>query len=150
MAEIKIIATNKKANFQYEILERYTAGIVLTGSEIKSVRSGKINFVDSYVIVKNREAFIKGLHIAPYKHGGYANHEPTRERKLLLNKNEIYRIEKRISEKGLTVVPLKCFISENGYAKIEIAVVKGKKAYDKREAIKKRDQTRDIERNIYD
>lgn len=150
MAEIKIIATNKKANFQYEILERYTAGIVLTGSEIKSVRSGKINFVDSYVIVKNGEAFIKGLHIAPYEHGGYSNHEPTRERKLLLNKNEIYRIEKRISEKGLTVVPLKCFISENGYAKLEIAVVKGKKAYDKREAIKKRDQTRDIERNIYD
>jgi len=146
--EKKIIAKNKKAFYLYEILETYIAGIVLTGSEIKSIRAGKINFVDSYAVVKNGEVFIKGLHIAPYERGGYANHDPVRDRKLLLTKKEINKISKRIEEKGYTFIPLSCFISENGYAKLEMAIARGKKSFDKRETIKKRDQEREASRNI--
>ncbi|NSW45064.1 MAG: SsrA-binding protein SmpB [Bacteroidales bacterium] len=150
MSKEKIIAKNKKAYFLYEIVEVFTAGIVLTGSEIKSIRAGKVNFVDSYAILINGELILKGLHIAPYEHGGYANHEPTRDRKLLLTKSEINRINRKVTEKGLTLVPLSCFISEKGYAKLEIAIVKGKKAFDKRESIKKKDNARDTERNLSD
>jgi len=150
MSQERIIAKNKKAYFLYEIVEVFTAGIVLTGSEIKSIRAGKVNFVDSYAMLVNGELILKGLHIAPYEHGGYANHEPTRDRKLLLTRSEINRISRKITEKGLTLVPLSCFISEKGYAKLEIALVKGKKAYDKRESIKKKDNARDTERNLSD
>ncbi|MGQ9846877.1 MAG: SsrA-binding protein SmpB [Bacteroidales bacterium] len=150
MAQARIIAKNKKAYFLYEILETYTAGIVLTGSEIKSIRAGKINFVDTYATVIQGELILKGLHISPYTHGGYANHEPTRDRKLLLTKSEINRIAKKVAEKGLTIVPLYCFLNEKGLAKLEIAVVKGKKSYDKRESIKKRDNARDAERSLSD
>jgi len=150
MSQEKIIAKNKKAYFLYEIVEVFTAGIVLTGSEIKSIRAGKVNFVDSYAMLVNGELILKGLHIAPYEHGGYANHEPTRDRKLLLTRSEINRISRKVTEKGLTLVPLSCFISEKGYAKLEIALVKGKKAYDKRESIKKKDNARDTERNLSD
>ncbi len=150
MGEEKIIAKNKKAYFLYEIVETFTAGIVLTGSEIKSIRAGKVNFVDSYATIVNGIMILKGLHIAPYDHGGYANHEPTRDRKLLLNKSEINRINRKVTEKGLTIVPLSCFITENGYAKLEIAVVKGKKSYDKRESIKKKDNARDTDRSLSD
>lgn len=150
MSKITVIAKNKKAYFLYEILEKFVAGIVLTGSEIKSVRAGKINFVDSYGTIENGEAYIKGLHIAPYEHGGYANHEPTRNRKLLLNKKEIQKIAKRISEKGYTFIPLSCFINEKGIAKLEMGLARGKKAYDKRESIKQRDSDRDNQRNISD
>ncbi|MCX7863255.1 MAG: SsrA-binding protein SmpB [Bacteroidales bacterium] len=145
-----IIAKNKKAYFLYEIIETFVAGIVLTGSEIKSIRAGKINFVDSYGIIENGEAYIKGLHIAPYERGGYANHEPTRQRKLLLTKKEIQKIAKRIAEKGYTFIPLSCFINEKGYAKLEMGLARGKKAYDKREAIKQRDNTRENQRNLSD
>ena len=138
MGEVIIVAKNKKAYFRYEIIETYTVGIVLTGSEIKSIRAGKVNFVDSYATIIKNELYIKGLHIAPYEHGGYANHEPTRDRKLLLKRNEINRIQRKITEKGLTMVPLSCFISENGRAKLEIGIAKGKKAFDKRESIKKK------------
>jgi len=150
MGQERIIAKNKKAYFLYEIIEVFTAGIVLTGSEIKSIRMGKVNFVDSYAMLSNGELILKGLHIAPYEHGGYANHEPTRDRKLLLTRSELNRISRKVTEKGLTIVPLSCFISEKGYAKLEIAIVKGKKAYDKRESIKKKDNARDTERNLSD
>ncbi len=148
--EQKIIAKNKKAFFLYDIIETFIAGIVLTGSEIKSIRAGKINFVDSYAIIKDGEAILKGLHIAPYERGGYANHEPVRDRKLLLTKREIQKIARRISEKGYTFVPLLCFISENGYAKLEMGLARGKKAYDKRETIKKKDTEREQQRNYTD
>lgn len=150
MAQERIIAKNKKAYFLYEIVETYSAGIVLTGSEIKSIRAGKVNFVDAYATIIKGELILKGLYIAPYDHGGYANHEPTRDRKLLLTKSEINRIIRKATEKGLTIVPLSCFINEKGYAKLEIAVVKGKKAYDKRESIKKKDNARDIDRSMSD
>ncbi len=145
-----IIAKNKKAYFRYEIIETYIAGIVLTGSEIKSIRAGKINFVDSYAIIMDNEIYIKGLHIAPYEHGGYANHEPVHNRKLLLKRSEINRIQRKITEKGLTLVPLSCIITEHGRAKLEIAIVKGKKSFDKRETIKKKDNARDNARDLKD
>lgn len=147
MEQKKIVAKNKKAYFLYEILETFVAGVVLTGSEIKSIRAGKINFVDSYALIVKGEVIIKGLHIAPYERGGYANHEPTRDRKLLLNKREIDKISKRINEKGYTLIPLSCIISEKGYAKLEMGLARGKKAYDKRESIKKKDQDREQKRN---
>ncbi len=149
MSQVKIIAKNKKAYFLYEILETFVAGIVLTGSEIKSIRAGKINFVDSHAVVEHGEVIIKGLHIAPYERGGYANHNPTRDRKLLLSKKEINKISKRIAEKGYTFIPLSCFISEKGYAKIEMGLARGKKAFDKRDSIKKKDQEREQKRNSF-
>lgn len=150
MAQERIIARNKKAYFLYEIIEKFYAGIVLTGSEIKSIRAGKVNFVDAYATITKGEVILKGLHISPYDYGGYANHEPTRDRKLLLTKSEINRIIRKVTEKGLTIVPLSCFINEKGYAKLEIAIVKGKKAYDKRESIKKKDNARDADRSLSD
>ena len=147
MEKVKIIAKNKKAYFLYEIIETFVAGLVLTGSEIKSIRAGKINFFDSYAIVERGEVIIKGLHIAPYDRGGYANHEPTRDRKLLLSKKEINKISKKIAEKGYTFIPLLCFISEKGYAKLEMGIARGKKSFDKRESIKKKDQDREQKRN---
>ncbi|MCX7954241.1 MAG: SsrA-binding protein SmpB [Bacteroidales bacterium] len=146
MKEKKIIARYKKATFLYEIIETYTAGLVLTGSEIKSIRQGNVNFNDPYAYFKNNELYLRGLHIAPYKHAGYSKHDPDRDKKLLLNKSEILRLQRRVNEKGFTIIPLNCFISETGFAKVEIAVVKGKKLFDKRQAIKKRD----IERRTND
>lgn len=143
----KLISKNKKAGFLFELIEKFTAGIVITGSEIKSIRQGKINFVDSYCVFINRELFIRGLHIAEYTHGGYANHEPVHDRKLLLNRTELNRIQKKVKEKGFTIIPTQCFITEKGKAKIEIAVARGKKVFDKRETIKNKDNKRDNERN---
>lgn len=130
---------NKKASFEYELLDRFTAGLVLTGTEIKSIRSGKVSFVDAYCILENSELFVKGIHIAEYEHGGHYNHEPKRDRKLLLNRTELRKIEKKVKDKGFTVVPLKIFIEEKGFAKLEIAVARGKKQYDKREDLKQKD-----------
>jgi len=127
---------NKKASYEYFIIEKYTAGIVLTGTEIKSIRQGKVNFVDSYCFFKGTELWIKNLHIAEYKYGSYNNHEPKRERKLLLKKRELIKIKNKVKEKGITIIPLKLFINEKGLAKIEISLAKGKKLYDKRESIK--------------
>lgn len=142
----KIISKNRKAGFEYELLERYNAGIVLTGSEIKSLRNNGINFSDAFCLFIKEELYVRGLHIAEYSHGGYSNHEPKRDRKLLLKARELRKIEKKINEKGLTVVPVSCFLNEKGLAKLEIAVARGKKSFDKRETIKKKDQQRDMDR----
>ena len=144
--ESKIVSKNKKASFQFEIIETFVAGVLLTGSEIKSIRQGKINFVDSYCVFIGTELYIRGLHIAEYTHGGYANHVPVHDRKLLLNRSELYRIQKKVKEKGFTIVPLSCFLTEKGWAKLEIAISRGKKLYDKRESIKKKDSKRDSDR----
>lgn len=135
----KIHFKNKKAYHKYEILDKFLAGIRLLGTEIKSIRTGKVNFTDAYCSVKDDEVWLIGLHIAEYRMGTCNNHEPKRQRKLLLNKREIKKIEKTVTEKGLTIVPLSVFINEKGLAKVEIAVAKGKKIFDKRESIKERD-----------
>ena len=132
---------NKKARYDYEILERYEAGIVLTGSEIKSIRKGSCNLKDSYVIVKNGEVFILGMHISNYKEGSITNLDETRTRKLLLNRKEINKLQGTVEIKGYTIVPVKLYFVNNR-AKLEIAVAKGKHTYDKKEAIKKRDNER--------
>lgn len=144
--EARSIAKNKKASFEFELFDRFTAGAVLTGSEIKSIREGKINFSDSFCVFVAGELFLRGLHIAEYSHGGYANHEPKRDRKLLLSARELRRIEKKIKEKGFTIVPLNCFLNEKGIAKFDIAVARGKKSFDKRETLKKKDQQKDMDR----
>lgn len=142
----KINIKNKKASFEYELLDKFNAGIVLTGTEIKSIRTGKVSFVDAYCVLINKELFVKGIHIAEYEHGGRFNHEPKRDRKLLLNRTELNKIEKKIKDKGFTIVPVKIFIDENGFAKIEIAVARGKKQFDKREDLKQKDAKLEIKR----
>lgn len=142
----QIISKNKKALFQYEIIESFVAGVLLTGSEIKSIRQGKLNFVDSYCIFIGNQLYVRGLHIAEYSHGGYANHVPVHDRKLLLNRSELNRIQKKVKEKGFTIVPVSCYLTEKGWAKLEIAISRGKKLFDKRESIKKKDNKRDTDR----
>ena len=141
----KIIAANKKAFHDYIIFERYTAGIVLMGTEIKSIRKGGINLKDSFVKVEDMEAFLYNCHISPYDGGNRNNHDPKRTRKLLLNKKEILKILGKIKQDSYTVVPLELFI-ERGFAKLEIGLCKGKKLHDKREALKKKDIQREMER----
>jgi SsrA-binding protein len=138
--------TNRAAWFHYEIKDRYIAGMVLTGSEIKSIREGKVSFNDSFCYFQGNELFVKNLHIAAYKNATYANHDPLRERKLLLQKRELRKLKNAIQEKGYTIVPLRIFINEKGWAKMEIALVKGKKIYDKRESIKQREAQQEIMR----
>ena len=137
---------NKQANFEFELLEKLVAGLVLTGSEIKSIREGKATLTDGYCYISRGEAFIKGMNITPYAEGSYYNHEAIRERKLLLKKTEIKKLEKKSQEKGLTIVPLRLFISDRGLAKLEIAIARGKKIHDKREQIKERDIKRELSR----
>jgi SsrA-binding protein len=137
---------NKRAYFKFEIIERYTAGMVLLGTEIKSIRDGKINFSDSYCVFRNNEIWVTGIHIAEYVLGTCNNHEPKRDRKLLLNHREIIKLLKKVTEKGLTIVPLSLTINEKGLAKLEIALAKGKKLHDKREDIKTKDNKRDLDR----
>ena len=140
---IKPIVDNRKARFQYELLERVEAGIVLTGSEVKSLRAGKINLGDGYCRIEpGGEMFLNDVHISPYSHAGYAQHEPLRPRKLLLHKKEILRLYQRVREKGLTLVPVRLYFKK-GRVKVEIALAKGKTLYDKRETIKKRDSERE-------
>lgn len=141
-----MVISNRKAYFEYSILQKYTAGIVLTGTEIKSIREGKASFNDSYCLLMKGELFIRNLHISEYKQGSIYNHNPTRERKLLLRRQELKKLEGRIKESGHTIVPLKLFIASNGLAKIEIGIAKGKKLHDKRESIKERDAKREIQR----
>ena len=138
--------TNRKAKFNYEFIDTYKAGMVLTGTEIKSIKEGKVNLGDSFCYLRNGELWMKNLHISEYKNGSYANHEPMRLRKLLLNKKEIRKLEGKIKEKGLTIIPYKLFFNERGIAKIEIALARGKKSYDKRETIKERDTQKEIQR----
>jgi SsrA-binding protein len=146
MAENKPkVIQNRKAHHDFEIVERFKAGLQLVGTEIKSIRQGKINFVDSFCFFRNGELFIKNMHVSEYEQGNIYNHEPKRERKLLLTKQELRKLEQRKREKGLTIVPLKLFF-ERGYAKLEIGLAKGKKTHDKREAIKEKDLKREMER----
>ena len=137
---------NRKARFNYEFIESYKAGIVLTGTEIKSVKEGKVNMSDSFCYFRAGELWMKNLHISEYKFGNYANHEPLRIRKLLLTKKEMRKLESKIKEKGLTIVPYRIFFNERGLAKVEIELCKGKKSYDKRESLKERDTQKEIQR----
>lgn len=143
----KINIQNKKARFLYEILDKYTAGIVLSGTEIKSIRSSKASIAESFCEFNEQgELFVINMTVEEYKFGNYYNHRPKAERKLLLNKRELKKLEKEVKNSGLTIVPLKLFINDNGYAKLNIALAKGKKLYDKREAIKDRDNKRNLDR----
>ncbi|MCG9912193.1 MAG: SsrA-binding protein SmpB [Flavobacteriales bacterium] len=142
----KIEIRNKRATFDYEILDTLTAGIVLTGTEIKSLRAGKANLTDSFCLVEKGEVFVKNMHISEYEKGGHYNHEPKRDRKLLLNRKEINKWHTKLKEKGLTMVPLKLFINPKGLAKLDIGLARGKKTYDKRESLKEKDAKRQIER----
>lgn len=138
---------NKKARFEYEILDKYTAGIVLKGTEIKAIREGKASIAESFCEFNDRgELFVINMTIQEYSHATYFNHNPKSERKLLLNKRELKKLEKEVSTKGLTIVPLKVFTTDKGFAKILIALAKGKKLYDKREAIKDRDNKKALDR----
>lgn len=137
---------NKRASFEFEFLEQFTAGIQLTGTEIKSIRAGKASIVEGYCFLKNGELFIKNMYIAEYEQGTYNNHNPKRDRKLLLNRSEINKLERKKKDVGLTIVPLRLFINKNGYAKLEIALAKGKKLHDKREDLKSKDAKRSMDR----
>ncbi len=142
----KLVANNKKARHDYTILETYEAGLVLTGTEIKSLRQGKANLKESYIKVDKGEAYVYGMHISPYDHGNIFNVDPLRTRKLLLHKREILKLYGQTKEKGLTLVPLSLYINEEGRAKMQIAIAKGKKLYDKRESIAKKDAERRMQR----
>lgn len=137
---------NKKAHFNYEIGDTYNAGIVLTGTEIKSIREGKANLTDSYCLVENGEVWVKNMHISEYTYGSYNNHMVKRDRKLLLNKKEIAKITKASEEPGYTIVPLRMFINDRGFAKLVIGIGRGKKQYDKRQSIKEREDKRNLDR----
>ena len=142
----RIITQNKKARHDYHILDTYEAGIVLTGTEIKSIRQGKVNLQEAYAKVGKDGVVIHGMHISPYDHGNIFNVDPLRPRRLLLHKREILKIKAQIKEKGLTLVPLSLYINEDGRAKMELAVARGKKLYDKREDIAARDAKRNMDR----
>ena len=137
---------NRQAGFEYELLDKYIAGMVLTGTEIKSIREGKANLQDGYCYLNNNELFVKGINITPYAQGTHYNHEGTRERKLLLKRTELNKLEGKIEEKGLTLIPTRLFINDRGLAKLEIAIAKGKKTHDKRDSIKERDAKRELHR----
>jgi len=141
-----IVIKNKKATFQYEIIETFTAGIVLKGTEIKSIRMGKASFVDSYCHFIGDELWIKGLHIAEYAWGTYNNHDPKQERKLLLTRKELQKLKRRSQEKGLTIIALRLFINQRGLAKVDIALARGKQLHDKREDLKHKDARREMDR----
>lgn len=143
----KVISTNRKAFHDFLIFDKFIAGIVLTGTEIKSIRKGMLNLKDSFAKIENGEVFLYNMHISPYEQGNRYNHDPDRVRKLLLNKQEIMKMLGKIKKDGYSIVPLELFLS-HGFAKIEIGLAKGKKLYDKREAIAKKTQTRDMQRNL--
>ncbi|QHS58999.1 SsrA-binding protein SmpB [Chitinophaga agri] len=142
MAELK----NRSAYFEYAIEDKYIAGMVLTGTEIKSIRGSRVSFNDSFCYFNKGELFVRSLHIAEYSHGTYANHDPLRERKLLLTKRELRKLENKIKERGYSIIPLRIFITDKSLAKIEIGLGKGKKLHDKRESIKQRETDREIRR----
>lgn len=139
----KIDIHNRKASFEYFFLDTFTAGMVLRGTEIKSIRLGKVSMSDAYCFFSNEELYLKHLNIGIYENGTYLNHDPLRERKLLLTKKELKKLVLKLNDKGLTLIPTRLFIDDNGFAKLEIALAKGKKLYDKRDSIKERDVSRD-------
>lgn len=143
----KVISTNRKAFHDFFIFDKFIAGIVLTGTEIKSIRKGTINLKDSFVKIEDNEAYLYGMHISPYEQGNRYNHKPDRVRKLLLQKREILKIQEKVKKDGVTIIPTELFLT-HGFAKIEIGLAKGKKLYDKREAIAKKTQDRDIARGV--
>ena len=140
---------NRKATYEYSLIDKYVAGIVLKGTEIKSIKEGKASLQEAYCHIYNEELYIKGMHIAVFYEGTYNNHEPIRERKLLLGKKEIRKIDTKFKEKGLSIIPLRLFINQRGFAKLEIALAKGKKIHDKRDSIKDRDVKRELDRAKY-
>lgn len=142
-----VVASNRKARHNYEIVDSFEAGIVLTGSEVKSLREGKASLSEAFGMIRGGEIFLVGMHIPPYAQAGYAQHEPTRHRKLLLHKEEIDRLLGKTKEKGLTLVPLSCYFA-HGLAKIELGLARGKKLYDKRESLKAKDSIMQIDREL--
>lgn len=140
---------NRKARYEYEFIDTYIAGIALKGTEIKSIREGKVNLMDGYCYFNKGQLFVKGIHISPYAQGSFYNHETTRERKLLLHKKELRKLEAQMNEKGLTLIPSRLFMIDRGLAKLEIALAKGKKIHDKRDSIKEKDIKRELERTKY-
>jgi len=139
---------NKKASFEYFFVDTYTAGIVLTGTEIKSIRLGKASLVDSFCYINNGEIWVKGMNISPYFYGSYANHEAKRDRKLLLTKREIYKLQEATKAVGFTIIPTLVFIDAKGRAKVDIALARGKKEYDKRQTLKEKEDRREMDRAI--
>lgn len=139
---------NRRASFDYELLDKFTAGIVLFGTEIKSIRESKVSLVDSYCLMDNGELWVKGMHIAEYKLGNFYNHTALRDRKLLLNRKELKKIERVVKESGLTIVPTSMFINEKGLAKLNISIARGKKKYDKRQSLKAKEDKRQIDRAL--
>ncbi|MEA5140297.1 SsrA-binding protein SmpB [Arcicella rigui] len=137
---------NRRASFEYFFLEKFTAGVMLMGTEIKSIRQGKVNLTDAYCLFLNEELYIRQMNISKYNEGTHYNHEPLRDRKLLLTKKEIKKLLNKLKDQGLTIVPTRMYISERGFAKIDIALAKGKKLYDKRDSIKEKDVKRSMER----
>ncbi|HEB75328.1 MAG TPA: SsrA-binding protein SmpB [Nitrospirae bacterium] len=144
---MKVVCQNRKAYHDYHIEETYEAGIVLTGTEVKSLREGKANLQDSYVIIKDGEAFLLNCHISPYRYGNIMNHDPVRTRKLLFHKKEIMRLMGRVAQKGYSLIPLKIYF-KGPYVKVEVALARGKRLYEKRERIKEREARREIERAL--
>ena len=139
---------NKKASFEFSFLDKFVAGMVLTGTEIKSIRLGKANITDGFCVIQDGEMIARNLEISQYEKGTIYNHEPKRDRKLLLKKSEIRKLQGKLKDQGLTIVPIRLFISEDGWAKLEIALAKGKKLYDKRQDIKTKDAQREIQRKL--
>ena len=144
MKKSDILIKNRKAFFNYQITDKYIAGIMLLGTEIKSIRESAVNLSNSFCSIENDNIIVKGMQISEYLHGNINNHDPVRDRKLLLNKNEIRQIKKKVFEKKLSIIPTKLFVNKRGFAKVELGLGKGKKEYDKRETIKKRDSDRKI------
>ena len=139
---------NKRAEHEYFLLDRITAGIVLTGTEIKSIRNGKASLAESYCTFKENELFVVGMHIAEYDKGTYNNHDPKRDRKLLLTTRELRKLKNKVQEKGFTIIPVLLFINEKGLAKVDVALARGKHYYDKRESLKSKDSKRDVEKQL--
>lgn len=148
MDETKTIARNRRARFEYEILERFEAGLVLMGSEVKSLRDGRASLAEAYAAIEKGEAYLCKMHVPVYEPASSQNHEPTRRRKLLLRKRELKRLVGKTAERGLALVPLSLYFSERGYAKVELALARGRKQYDKRQAMRRRDAARDAERAL--
>lgn len=146
MVENRINILNKRASFEYELLDRYTAGIQLKGTEIKSIRMGKASIKEAFCVIENGEIFIRNMHIAEYENASFYQHQPKADRKLLLQKKELRKLDKKLNVQGFTIVPLKLFISSSGYAKVEIALARGKKIYDKRQDLKEKDDKRAMDR----